>query len=163
MLIFCLGTVPLMVGFGLVSGKLNQKYSRYLLTVSAILVFVMGIHMASNGLSLSGISIVLPSTNQNKMAMLDGEVQRITTEVDYGSYESFSVREGIPVEWIIVVPEGKLNGCNGEILVPKYGIDVKLHEGENTVRFIPEDPGIVPYSCWMGMIHSSIEVIENKV
>ena len=35
MLLFSLGTVPLMFGFGFISGKLNSKYTRYMLTVSA--------------------------------------------------------------------------------------------------------------------------------
>ena len=42
MLIFCLGTVTLMPGFGLVSGRLNRKYTRVMLTVSAVLITFMG-------------------------------------------------------------------------------------------------------------------------
>lgn len=46
------------------------------------------------------------------------------TEIDYGTYEPITVRKDIPVKWIIVVPEGKLNGCNNEIIIPKYNINV---------------------------------------
>lgn len=56
--------------------------------------------------------------------------------------------------------EGKLNGCNSEIVVPAYDLFVKLHEGENIVSFIPDETGTIPYSCWMGMIKSSINVVE---
>ena len=56
--------------------------------------------------------------------------------------------------------EGKLNGCNGEILVPAYDLDIVLHEGRNTVNFTPGEAGIVPFSCWMGMIKSSINVVD---
>ena len=94
------------------------------------------------------------------MADYRGDMQYITTKVDYGSYESLVVRRGVPVEWTIVVPEGKLNGCNGEIVVPAYDLSVKLHEGENVVSFTPAEAGTVPYSCWMGMIKSSIKVVE---
>ena len=38
MLAFSLGTVPLMLGFGLISGRLNRKYSRVMLTVSALVI-----------------------------------------------------------------------------------------------------------------------------
>ena len=132
-----------------------------MLTVSALLIFLMGIHMTENGLVLSGVS--LASTSQSEPAIMAeriGDTQYVTTEVDHGSYESFTVRRGIPVEWTIVVPEGKLNGCNGEIVVPAYGLSVKLHEGKTVATFIPTETGTIPYSCWMGMIKSSILVVE---
>ena len=161
MLLFSLGTVPLMLGLGLFSGRLNRKNAGYMLTVSALLIFVMGIHMTGNGLTLSGFSVSSPSGKDAAvMADYRGDMQYITTKVDYGSYESLVVRRGIPVEWTIVVPEGKLNGCTGEIVVPAYDLSVKLHEGENIVSFTPAEAGTVPYSCWMGMIKSSIKVVE---
>ena len=64
------------------------------------------------------------------------------------------------MDWTIIVPKGKLNGCNGEILIPAYQIDLVLQEGENHVIFLPEQPGTISYSCWMGMIRSTIEVID---
>lgn len=161
MLLFSLGTVPLMLGLGVFSGSLNRKKAGIMLTVSAILIFIMGIHMTENGLVLSGVSLVSNSRNESViMAEYLGDTQYVKTEVDYGSYEAFSVRKGIPVEWTIVVPEGKLNGCNGEIVVPAFDLSIKLHEGENTVSFTPNDVGTVPYSCWMGMIKSSINVVD---
>ena len=161
MLLFSLGTVPLMLGLGLFSGRLNRQKAGYMLTVSALLIFVMGIHMTGNGLTLSGISLFPESGSENAvMAENTGEMQYVRTEVDYGSYEAFVVRKGVPVEWTIVVPEGKLNGCNGEIVVPDMDLTVKLREGENVVSFTPDKTGTIPYSCWMGMIKSSISVIE---
>ena len=161
MLLFSLGTVPLMLGLGLFSGRLNRSRAGIMLTVSALLIFVMGVHMAGNGLTLSGISLTTSSRNETAvMAVVTENEQRVITEVDYGSYEAFTVRRGIPVEWTIVVPDGKLNGCNGEIVVPAYDLSVRLHEGENVVSFTPNETGTIPYSCWMGMIKSSIKVVE---
>ena len=187
MLLFAAGTVPLMFGFGAFAGRLNQKYSRYVLTVSALLIFVMGIHMAGTGFALSGARLPsfgngLSSSGNGQptsesglsssesespmndasgpMASVSGNRQRITTEIDYGEYPSFTVRAGIPVEWTIHVPKGKLNGCNGEIIVPAYDLDVVLSEGDNTVEFTPAEAGDIPYSCWMGMIRSTIRVVE---
>ena len=56
------------------------------------------------------------------------------------------------------MPEGKLNGCNGELRIPAFDLDVVLHEGDNPVTFFPETAGTFPYSCWMGMIHATIEM-----
>lgn len=161
MLLFSLGTVPLMLGLGLFSGRFNRKKAGIMLTVSALLIFVMGLHMTGNGLTLAGISQTSDFRGDTAvMAENRGDRQYVKTEVDYGSYEAFSVRAGIPVEWTIVVPEGKLNGCNSEIVVSAYDLSVKLHEGENRVSFIPDETGTITYSCWMGMIKSSINVVE---
>lgn len=160
MLFFSLGTVPLMFGLGVLSGKLNRRYTKYMLTVSAVLIFVMGIHMIGNGTSLSGVSLTTARNNAGRIAIESDGIQTVQTEVDYGSYESITVKQGIPVKWNIYVPDGKLNGCNGEIIVPEYDLSIKLKEGENIVIFTPEKVGTVPYSCWMGMIKSSITVTE---
>ncbi|MBQ9155819.1 MAG: sulfite exporter TauE/SafE family protein [Eubacterium sp.] len=165
MLLFGAGTVPLMLGFGYLAGSLNRRFSRYMLTVSAFLIFIMGIHMTADGFSLSGIrlpSIHLPGQMSGPEAAVindEGE-QQVRTEIDYGSYPAIKVKRGIPVEWTIHVPEGKLNGCNGEILIPAYNLDIVLMEGDNRVSFLPEKTGTIPYSCWMGMIKSTIEVTE---
>lgn len=160
MLAFSLGTVPLMFGFGLISSKLNRKYSRVMLTVSAMLIFIMGLNILGNGLALSGVSLPQKNTSAMIQAMQDEGVQTLRTEIDYGSYPAVRVKAGIPVDWTIIVPEGKLNGCNGEILIPAYQIDVVLQEGKNTISFLPEQPGTISYSCWMGMIRSTIEITE---
>ena len=160
MLSFSLGTVPLMLGFGLISGRLNWKYRRVMLTVSAMLIFVMDLNMVGNGLALSGISLPKKSDGAAVTAMLEDGRQTLRTEIDYGSYPSVRVRAGIPVDWTLVVPEGKLNGCNGELRIPAYDLDIVLQEGENRVSFLPEEAGVFPYSCWMGMIQATIEVMD---
>ena len=160
MLSFSLGTVPLMLGFGLISGRLNRKYRRVMLTVSAMLIFVMGLNMVGNGLALSGISLPKKSDGAAVTAMLEDGRQTLRTEIDYGSYPSVRVRAGIPVEWTLVVPEGKLNGCNGELRIPAYDLDIVLQEEENRISFLPEEAGVFSYSCWMGMIQAAIEVTD---
>lgn len=161
MLSFSLGTVPLMLGFGLISGRLNRKYRRVMLTVSAMLIFVMGLNMVGNGLALSGVALSQKSDGAVVTAMQEGDRQTLRTAIDYGSYPSVRVRAGIPVDWTLIVPEGKLNGCNGELQIPAYDLDVVLKEGENLVSFLPEETGTFPYSCWMGMIQAMIEVMDE--
>lgn len=131
-----------------------------MLIVSAIIIFILGIGMLNSGLNLSGLKINVKTNNLENLAELVGDYQQVETTIDYGSYENITVRKGIPVKWTIYVPENKLNGCNNEIIIPKYDIDIKLHVGENYVEFIPEEAEIINYSCWMGMIDSTITVIE---
>ena len=160
MMSFSLGTVPLMLGFGLVSGSLNRKYKRVMLTVSAFVIFFMGLNMVQNGMSLFGISAGAVEKAGNAAVVTENGVQDLRTEINYGKYPAVQVKAGIPVRWTIIVPEGKLTGCNREIIVPALGLDIVLQEGENVVEFTADEPGTIPYSCWMGMIRSTIEVLE---
>lgn len=160
MMSFGLGTVPLMLGFGLISGSLNRKYKKVMLTISALVIFFMGLNMLQNGMSLFGISAAAIENAGNAAVVTENGIQNLRTEIDYGKYPAVQVKAGIPVRWTIVVPEGKLTGCNREIIVPALGLDVVLQEGENIVEFTADEPGIIPYSCWMGMIRSTIEVLE---
>lgn len=162
MLLFGLGTAPLMLGFGALSGHWNRKYAGRILTISALFVFMMGLEMIGRGVSLSGVSWPAPAGESVKTAAIADGRQFVRSETDYGSYQSIEVRRGIPVEWTIHVPEGKLNGCNGEILVQEYGLDIPLHEGDNLVKFTPEKSGTVSFSCWMGMIRGSIRVTDGS-
>lgn len=55
MLLFSLGTVPLMLGFGSVVLALGKQFSRAVATTGAVLVVVLGLAMLSQGGSLSGL------------------------------------------------------------------------------------------------------------
>ncbi len=170
MLSFSLGTVPLLLGFGFFSGTLNRQHRRVMLSVSALVIFVMGLNMMGNGMALMGLSVptqialTAPDAEivPEKAAAPEpqNDIQKLRTEIDYGRYPAIQVKAGIPVEWTIVVPEGKLTGCNGELIIPALDLDLALHEGENILGFTVDEPGIIPYSCWMGMIRSTIEVFE---
>lgn len=55
MLLFSLGTAPLMLGFGSLVSALGQKFARTVTTVGAVLVVVLGLAMLSQGGNLSGL------------------------------------------------------------------------------------------------------------
>ncbi|GHU74259.1 hypothetical protein AGMMS49992_15190 [Clostridia bacterium] len=54
MLLFSLGTVPLMLGLGSIVSALGKKFTQKVMTVGAVLVVVLGLAMLSQGGSLSG-------------------------------------------------------------------------------------------------------------
>jgi hypothetical protein len=45
------------------------------------------------------------------------------------------------------------------MIIREYGIEHRFKPGENIVEFTPTKTGKFPYSCWMGMIRSSITVV----
>lgn len=89
------------------------------------------------------------------------DVQIVNSTLALGGYPEITVKAGTPVRWTIDVPEGSLTGCNAVMIVPDYGIQHAFDIGENVIEFTPTEPGLVRYSCWMGMVYGSINVIEG--
>ncbi|HHW47537.1 MAG TPA: heavy metal transporter [Clostridiaceae bacterium] len=167
MFFFSMGTVPLMFGLGALSSILTGKFTHKMIKVSAVLVIVLGIAMANRGLALSGFS--LPSipfgsdsgAKSGNIATIKDCVQIVTTNLQPGRYEPVTVQKGIPVRWIIKARKSDINGCNNEIIIPKFNKVKKLEPGDNIIEFTPEQTGIFAYSCWMGMIRSKITVVDD--
>lgn len=179
MLLFSLGTVPLMFLLGALSSILSRKFTRYMVTAGAVLVVVMGISMFQNGLALSGINTGIgvaqseaaqaggktentqPAKSAAAQAPSDDNIQEITSELTGYGYPAITVKAGIPVKWTISAPKGSLNGCNSRLIIPEYKIEKQLAAGDNVIEFTPARTGTFTYSCWMGMIRSTIKVVEN--
>ncbi len=163
MFLFSLGTVPLLFGFGAVSTLLSARFNRGMLRVSGVLVIVLGVVMFTRGMSLFGVAMPGVSLGGGSVAVaaLEDGRQVVTTPLDSGRYYPFIVQKGVPVRWIITAEPEDLNGCNNPITVPRYGIRKELFPGENVIEFTPDETGTITYTCWMGMISSSIRVVPD--
>ncbi|WP_099205610.1 urease accessory protein UreH domain-containing protein [Scatolibacter rhodanostii] len=161
MLVFSLGTVPLMFGLGALSSVLSKRFTAKVMSIGAALVVILGISMLGNGFSLSGVSFIPQAKSDNQTGILiENGVQIVNTTVSPRGYEDITVQAGTPVKWTISAPEGSLNGCNYAMFIPEYEIQAPLDFGDNVIEFTPTETGTFPYSCWMGMIRSSITVID---
>jgi sulfite exporter TauE/SafE/plastocyanin domain-containing protein/copper chaperone CopZ len=171
MFIFSLGTVPLMLGFGAVSGLLSKGNANQLVKFGGILVVVLGLIMGNRGLALAGInispmSLVSKVTRQSNSpgvaskATVENGVQVINMTATARGYTPsvLYVQKNIPVKWIINGEQ--LTSCNNSIVVPSLDIEKKLESGENIINFTPGDKDI-NYSCWMGMIGGVIKVVDD--
>ncbi|WP_347451826.1 urease accessory protein UreH domain-containing protein [Acetoanaerobium noterae] len=167
MFFFSLGTVPLMFGLGAVSSLLSRKFTHKMMKVSAALVIVLGFIMADRGLALSGISSSseafnpITVTQTTEKAVIDGDIQRVTTSLASGRYEPITVQKGVPVIWTITAESSDINGCNNALIIPEFSKELQLKPGENVIEFTPTKSGTFEYSCWMGMITSKIVVVDN--
>jgi sulfite exporter TauE/SafE/copper chaperone CopZ len=165
MFFFSLGTVPLMFGFGAVSSFLSSKFTKKMMKVSAVLVMVLGVVMLSRGFALSGLSFPsiasASAASVKNAATINGSEQDITTTLQSGGYTPITVQKGIPVKWTIKATGDTLNGCNETMQIPQYNITKKLQPGDNVITFTPDKEGTIPYSCWMGMIRSTITVVAD--
>ncbi|MDR1328488.1 MAG: sulfite exporter TauE/SafE family protein [Oscillospiraceae bacterium] len=171
MLLFSLGTVPLMFGLGAVSSRLSRRFAGRAVTVGAALVVVLGVSMLSQGWSLSGWSLGSVSggtagrrvgaSAASSTATIEDGYQLVDSKLLPGRYPAITVQEGIPVKWTIDAPQGSINGCNNRMLIREYGVEHKFTVGENVIEFTPENTGKFSYSCWMGMIRGSITVTDG--
>lgn len=168
MFLFSLGTVPLMFGLGALGSMLGKKFTHKVMTIGAVLVVVLGLSMLSQGFSLSGISLsVLPSGSSSAAAeensdsiKIENGVQIIESTLSSGRYPAITVQANTPVKWTINAPDGSINGCNYKLLIPEYNISYEFQTGDNVIEFTPTETGKVAYSCWMGMIRSTITVVD---
>lgn len=178
MFVFSIGTVPLMLTFGALSGLLSKGYTKKILKFSGVLIIVLGIIMGNRGLTLAGINInpitALASSSKGllggnssgfsnanvaKATIKDG-VQTINMVANNNGYtpNAFYVQKGMPVKWVI---DGQqLNSCNNNIVIQALNKQQKLKSGENVIEFTPGDKDI-NFSCWMGMIRGVIKVVDK--
>lgn len=178
MFMFAIGTVPLMLTFGAVSGLLSKGYTKKILKFSGVLIIVLGFIMGNRGFALAGINInpmpmvaskvqsllggsssALASGNIAKATVENGvQVIRMTANNNGYTPNAFYVQKGMPVKWIINGEQ--LNSCNNAIVASSVGIEKKIKKGENIVEFTPGDKDI-NFSCWMGMIRGVIKVVDD--
>jgi hypothetical protein len=166
MFCFSLGTAPLMFALGAFGSLMSRTFQTKAMTAGALLVTVLGLVMFTNGWNLSGAapprvaSGPLYGSRVAASAQVEGGVQVVETTLAPGRYQPIAVQAGLPVRWKLTAPPGSINGCNGQLVIPQYGIDRRLVSGENIIEFTPDQPGTFLYSCWMGMIRSTITVAE---
>ena len=176
MFLFSLGTVPLMLTFGALSGLMSKSYTKTLLKFSGTMVVLLGLIMGSRGLALTGVNIPTASSLVNSLtgndkvsaqenskptiAKIENGVQVIRMTADGSGYtpNGLYVQKNVPVRLII---DGKsLNSCNQTIIIPSLNKEVKLNSGENVIEFTPGDKDI-SFSCWMGMIRGVVKVVDD--
>ena len=162
MFFFSLGTIPLLFGLGIVSALVSHRFNRRMLAATGILVLLLGVVMITRGLSLTGTSVsTFSSLNYHNIAVMENDRQVVQIQLEPYYYKPVVVQQGIPVLMIISAEEKNINGCNNAIVIPAFDLRYDLTDGENYVGFTPTETGNIAYSCWMGMIRSTIHVVED--
>lgn len=159
MLIFGLGTLPLMLVSYTVFQFFHGKRKILVNKLASILIFILSIMMFNRGLSMLDINLFHVDSNYLTATIVDN-YQVVEFDLDYDHYQDIKVKKDIPVKMIIHVDKNKLTGCNNEILISKFNIKKKLEVGENIIYFTPDKKENITYTCWMNMIMNTIKV-EN--
>lgn len=165
---FALGTAPGLLSIGGLTSFLKGVFARRFFKFAGILVTILAIFNISNGFNLTGINFSSANNKENGQAVaddpnvvLENGVQVIRMDQVGAGYRpnSFTIKQGIPVKWIIT---SKSQSCAASILSSKLGIHQSLDPGENIIEFTPEGTGTIPFSCSMGMYTGKFNVVPNS-
>lgn len=161
MMMFALGTVPALLALAFVNG-FGRSVSPWFTKVVGVFVLIVAFGYLNNFATLEGFSLALAQTQpavQN--ILIKGGVQVATMDVSSSGYSPnvFTVKAGVPVKWVI----NGLNvfGCQGTVVAPKISVNKTIALGQNVIEFTPKEPGIIPFSCTMGMYKGQFNVISS--
>ena len=169
---FGLGTLPVMLGFGVLTSALSARIAPKLVRASGVIVIALGAIMLNRGLAMTGSgydfnSLAARWPRESVSAPVAEEaqtgIQVIRMRVTGKGYEpnQFSLHKGMPVKWIIEGQE--VNYCNHRITLPSLNLEFDIQKGENIIEFVPQQVGVVTWSCWMGMVPGVFLVHEAAV
>lgn len=173
MLVFGLGTLPVMMGFGLLTSMASASLAPKIVRYSGLIVVALGAIMLNRGLVLSGAEYDFTSG----LAWVSSQL-RDKTGVDLASsamgYQTIEMhfdeegktlgqvvlRKGVPVKWKIYNEHGQ--SCVSGVVVPKLGLDVPLKKGEQIIEFTPQQEGLITWTCNMGMTTGTFLVVDGE-
>jgi hypothetical protein len=166
MLVFALGTLPALLGVGVVASFAKGTFVRYFLKFSGAMVLVLGLYNFNNGLALADIRPAdwfkssTPTVSADDLIITDGK-QIVNMAVAGITYEpaSITIQQDVPVEWHI--DGSNAQGCAQIITIPSLGITKQLSATQdNVITFTPTEIGRINFSCTMGMARGSFTVVS---
>jgi len=171
MLVFGLGTLPVMLGFGMLTSMASASLAPKIIRFSGAIVVILGAIMLNRGLVLSGakydlttglawVSMQLRDQTGIDMSIpgLGYQSIEMTFNGEGATQKQIVLQKGVPVKWKIHNDEGQ--SCVTGVVAPKLGLDIPLKKGEQIIEFTPQQEGIIPWACNMGMTTGTFLVVD---
>lgn len=163
MAVFALGTTPGLLSLGGLTAAVRGASAERFFRFAGVLVLafaVINVNGALGVLAPGLFATVAAGTTLSANVTLDGDVQVLRTTQVANGYEpaDATVYAGREVRWEM---DSTALTCAATIYAPDLGIEATLEPGLNVFTFTPREPGTLRYSCFMGMYHGSITVIEE--
>lgn len=168
MAFFALGTSPILFSVGLGANYAQGDRFNLAKKIIAAIIIVFGFYSLNSGLILSGANFPvepLKAFSGIKTALIQDEpvedYQTVQLDINNGFVQKeFRIKKGVPVKF--VVNAIRVNGCSDEVIIRRLNLTTgKLKNGDRAVlEFTPTKTGVIPFSCWMGMINGRFIVEE---
>jgi len=160
MAFFALGTAPGLLGIGGLGSLLNPKKSKNFFKVAGVIIILFALFNLQNSGRLIKISSSSLTNNQTTSLKLETDLENSTktdavqivrmVETNRGySPSELIIQKNKPVRWIIDAQAPY--SCASSLIVPSLRIQKQLKAGENIIEFTPQESGVIPFSCSMGM------------
>ena len=163
MSLFAIGTIPGLLGIGMLGGQAGIDKKKFLFKAVSIVIIAFGMINAISGAKLvkAGTAAKQGSVSGQEAACKVEPLEIVMTQLGTGYSPNYLIVElGRPVRWII---DSKTQySCASSFVVPSLGIRRQLKLGKNIIEFTPTKLGKIPFSCSMGMYTGTIEVIEKS-
>jgi uncharacterized protein len=176
MLFFALGTLPmlLIIGFSSVKFLEKPKLAASFLKVAGVLVLFFALFNINNQLVVLNAPNLgdlfspasAPSTASAAVQLppLVAGKQVVKMEASASGYspDYLTVRAGTPVRWEI--KDTGTSGCtNAVISKDLFSGQIALTPGQtSTKEFTPKKAGKYKFSCWMGMVTGTFNVVDGN-
>ena len=164
--LFALGTVPGLLAVGGLVSTVKGAFSRKFFKFSGLVVLLFALFNISNGFGLTGFNLAYSKTENVNLndpnVILENGVQVVRMKETGSGYSpnSFTIKLGIPVKWVIDAEAPY--SCASTLIMPKYNIRKNLVQGENIIEFTPTATGRIPFSCSMGMYTGVFNVVDKN-
>lgn len=179
MTMFALGTLPGLMAIGFSSVKMysNPKMAGQFSIIAGALVLFFALFNANNQLNVLGLPNISDvfasnSTSVNRAVagntadlppMVNGkQVVKITASSFSYTPQRIKMRANTPTVWEVTA-QG-ISGCTNAII--SRGLfegQIDLVDGQvATKEFTSPKPGLYKYSCWMGMVSGTVEVVDGS-
>ncbi|KAF0212372.1 MAG: heavy metal transport/detoxification [Methylocystaceae bacterium] len=142
--VFGLGTLPVMLAFGALTTVLSGAVTHRLLTASGVIVVALGAVMINRGLILTGSGADLASLMTGWRSPAPEFAQPLQ---DSAAPKTQTI-------------EMEANGLG--FTPTRFTLEFDVKPGRQTIEFTPEKTGVIPWSCWMGMLRGEFVVVEAK-
>jgi hypothetical protein len=173
LLAFGLGTLPVMLSFGLLASLASARLAPKIQRFSGIVIIALGTIMLNRGLVLSGAGFDFTTglawttlqirehwSVDMSMPVLGYQLIEMDISQQSAPAQPIILQKGVPVKWKIHNQEAQ--SCVSSILAPKLGLDIPIKKGEQTIEFTPQQAGVITWSCNMGMTTGSFVVIDKQ-
>ena len=164
MFLFCLGTIPLMFGVGVVFNVVKGRKRIVLSKIASVLILLLSIVMLFRGLSTLGINynVLFNDYGDYTASTIRKDYQEVRINLSYDGYDDVIVQKGMKVRLVIHVSKKYLTGCNNVVWINEFNIKKELKVGDNVIEFTPDKVGVYSIHCWMNMITNRIKVIDDE-
>ncbi len=163
---FAVGTTPGLLTVASVPEIATGKARGTVLQVVGVVVLAFALLNVTSGLRLLGVAGATAATAATAQQVSDnvtvtGGVQTVTMTQARDGYTPADtvVHAGMPIIWSIQATSKW--DCSAFLRVPDLGVSVDLQDGPNTVQLPALPPGVVPFTCVMGMYTGNLIAIDS--